>query len=121
MLVLLALLWFFRSALAVGALSWSLTVGTLATFAFAKLAIGHLNLATAFLSSIVIGNGINVGILVTARYLEELRAGRDGAEALGAALLAQHGRGHARGRADRGGRVRVADDHGVPRLPRTSG
>jgi uncharacterized protein len=85
-LVLLALLWFFRSPLAVGALSWSLAVGVLATFAFTELAIGHLNLATAFLSSIVIGNGINVGILVTARYLEELRAGRDGVAALGAAL-----------------------------------
>jgi hypothetical protein len=85
-LVMIALIWFFRSALAVGALSWSLAVGTLATFAFTELAIGHLNLATAFLSSIVIGNGINVGILVTARYLEELRAGRDGAVALAGAL-----------------------------------
>jgi uncharacterized protein len=85
-LVMAALIWFFRSALAVGALSWSLAVGTIATFAFTQLVIGHLNLATAFLSSIVIGNGINVGILVTARYLEELRAGRDGAEALAGAL-----------------------------------
>jgi predicted RND superfamily exporter protein len=85
-LVLAALIWFFRSALAVGALSWSLAVGTIATFAFTELAIGHLNLATAFLSSIVIGNGINVGILVTARYLEELRAGRDGVDALAGAL-----------------------------------
>ena len=57
-LVMFALIWYFRSALALGALSWSLAVGTLATFAFTELAIGHLNLATAFLSSIVIGNGI---------------------------------------------------------------
>lgn len=85
-LVLAALIWFFRSALAVGALSWSLAVGTITTFAFTELVIGHLNLATAFLSSIVIGNGINVGILVTARYLEELRAGRDGVDALAGAL-----------------------------------
>ena len=85
-LVMLALVWFFRSALALGALSWALAVGTLATFGFTELVIGHLNLATAFLSSIVIGNGINVGILVTARYLEELRAGRDGTEALANAL-----------------------------------
>jgi len=85
-LVMLALIWYFRSALAVGALSWSLAIGTLATFAFTRLAIGHLNLATAFLSSIVIGNGINVGILVTARYLEELRGGRDGVDALARAL-----------------------------------
>src|SRR5262249_50817158 len=33
-LVLIGLTWFFGSALAVGALSWSLAVGTLATFAF---------------------------------------------------------------------------------------
>lgn len=85
-LVMLGLIWFFRSGLAVGALSWSLAIGTTATFAFTQLVIGHLNLATAFLSSIVIGNGINVGILVTARYLEELRAGKDGAEALAGAL-----------------------------------
>ena len=58
----------------------------LATFAFARLSIGYLNLATAFLSSIVIGNGINVGILVTARYLEELRAGKSTSEALAAGI-----------------------------------
>jgi predicted RND superfamily exporter protein len=85
-LVLLGMIWFFRSVLAIGALSWALAVGTLATFAFTELVIGHLNLATAFLSSIVIGNGINVGILVTARYLEELRAGRDGVDALAGAI-----------------------------------
>ena len=85
-LVLGALFWFFRSLFAVGALSWSLAVGTVAAFAFTKLTIGHLNLATAFLSSIVIGNGINVGILVTARYFEELRGGKDGADALAATL-----------------------------------
>jgi predicted RND superfamily exporter protein len=85
-LVVLALIWYFRSVLAIGALSWSLTVGTILTFAFAKLSLGYLNAATAFLSSIVIGNGINVGILVTARYLEELRAGRTTREALEAAV-----------------------------------
>jgi len=86
LLVMIALIWYFRSALAIGALSWSLTVGTIVTFAFAKLTLGYLNAATAFLSSIVIGNGINVGILVTARYLEELRAGRTTTEALEAAV-----------------------------------
>lgn len=83
-LVLIALFWFFRSPLAVGALGWSLMVGTVTTFAFTLVSIGHLNLATAFLSSIVIGNGINVGILLTARYMEELRQGNP--EALAAAI-----------------------------------
>jgi predicted RND superfamily exporter protein len=85
-LVMIALVWYFRSILAIGALSWSLTVGTIVTFACAKLTLGYLNAATAFLSSIVIGNGINVGILVTARYLEELRAGKTASEALEAAV-----------------------------------
>ncbi len=85
-LVLIALVWYFRSVLAIGALSWSLTVGVVLTFAVAKLTLGYLNAATAFLSSIVIGNGINVGILVTARYLEELRAGKTASEALHAAV-----------------------------------
>jgi predicted RND superfamily exporter protein len=74
--VLAALLFYFRSAAAVLALSWSLTVGTLVTFAFTEISIGHLNIASAFLSSIVVGNGINFGIIFLGRYLEERRAGR---------------------------------------------
>jgi predicted RND superfamily exporter protein len=74
-LVLGALLLFYRSALAVGALAWALSVGVLGTFAFTFLAIGHLNIASAFLSSIVIGNGINSGLVLLARYLEEREQG----------------------------------------------
>jgi predicted RND superfamily exporter protein len=70
-LVIGALFLFYRSLAAVGALCWSLTVGVLATFAFTKLTIGSLNLASAFLSSIVIGNGINFGLVLLARYQEE--------------------------------------------------
>jgi uncharacterized protein len=82
--VLAALLIFFRSSGAVLALSWSLAVGALATFGFTRLAIGQLNIASAFLSSIVIGNGINFGIILLGRYLEERRAG----EAVDVALRA---------------------------------
>jgi len=85
-LVLLGLLLYYRSAVAVAALSWSLVVGAVVTFAIARLAVGHLNLATAFLSSIVIGNGINFGIILLARYMEERRAGHDGVDALAAAI-----------------------------------
>jgi predicted RND superfamily exporter protein len=85
-LVMFALAWYFRSALAIGALSWSLVVGTIATYAFAQLVIGYLNAASAFLSSIVIGNGVNVGILLTARYLEELRGGATDRDALANAI-----------------------------------
>ena len=61
-------------------------MGTLATFGFVRLTIGHLNSVTAFLSSIVVGNGINFGIIVLARYLEERRRPRAHAEALARAL-----------------------------------
>jgi predicted RND superfamily exporter protein len=85
-LVIGALLLFYRSLPAVGALCWSLTTGVLATFAFTKLTIGSLNLASAFLSSIVIGNGINFGLVLLARYQEERLRESDPAAALRAAV-----------------------------------
>jgi len=81
-LVLGALFLFYRSTLAVGALAWALSVGVLATFAFTYLTIGHLNIASAFLSSIVIGNGINSGLVLLARYSEERHQGLGIAKAL---------------------------------------
>ncbi len=86
LLCLGALLLYYRSAVGVAAQLWSLAVGTLATFAFTLATIGHLNIATAFLSSIVIGNGINFGIILLARHLEERRGGRGALEALAAAI-----------------------------------
>ncbi len=85
-LVMFALLVFFRSFTGVLALLWSLAVGASLTFGYTKLTVGHLNLASAFLSSIVIGNGINFGIILLARYFEERRAGRVGLPALAGAL-----------------------------------
>ncbi len=85
-LVLFAMFAYYRSVIAVGALSWALMVGALATFGFTQLGIGHLNLATAFLSSIVIGNGINFGIMLLARYMEERRTTDDPVAALAAAI-----------------------------------
>ncbi|MDO8644409.1 MAG: MMPL family transporter, partial [bacterium] len=43
------------------------------TFAITKLVIGHLNAQTAFLGSIVVGTGINYGIILIGRYFEERR------------------------------------------------
>jgi uncharacterized protein len=85
-LVLGALLLFYRSFTGVGALSWSLTVGVLCTFAFTRLTIGSLNLASSFLSSIVIGNGINFGMVLLARYGEERQKHPDPKAALRAAV-----------------------------------
>ncbi len=69
--VMLAMIVFYRSFWATSALVLSLFMGTLWTFGFAYFAIGYLNANTAFLASIVIGNGINFGIIFLARYLEE--------------------------------------------------
>lgn len=85
-LVALGLLVYYRSGRVVLAILWALAVGVAATFAAAWAAIGHLNIMTAFLFAIVIGNGINAGMIYAARYLEELRAGKDSREAMSSAL-----------------------------------
>ncbi|MDQ3368228.1 MAG: MMPL family transporter [Myxococcota bacterium] len=88
----LAMLLYYRSALVVASMLWALGVGLAATFAMARLTVGHLNVMTAFLFAIVVGNGINPGIIVVARYLEELRAGKAPKAAVAAAMAgALHG------------------------------
>lgn len=80
------LLFYYRTAWGVLAVLFALAVGVLATFAITALTIGHLNLLSAFLAAIVVGNGINSALLVLARYLEEARRNDDPAEAMAAAL-----------------------------------
>ena len=82
----MALLLFFRSWWAVGSLLWALTVGSVITFGLTEVFIGHLNLATAFLAAIIVGNGINPGIMLLARYQEERRNQRVGNQAIEAAI-----------------------------------
>jgi predicted RND superfamily exporter protein len=48
-------------------------IGVTWTFGFAYASIGSLNSSTGFLFSIVVGNGINFGIIYMARYLEARR------------------------------------------------
>ena len=74
-LVLLALWLYFRRWGAIAAIAGALAAGCAVTFGLAWPLLGHLNANTAFLGSIVIGNGINVGIIFVARYLERRRAG----------------------------------------------
>ncbi len=85
-LVLLVLRLAFRSTRAVLALAFALFVGCAWTFAWARLAVGELNSATAFLGPMVAGNGINAGIILMVRYLEERRTGADHPAALRTAL-----------------------------------
>lgn len=85
-LVGLAVLLYFRSRRLVATIVWSLAVGVLATLGLTWLLIGHLNIMSAFLTAIVIGNGINASLIVMSRYIEELHAGREPLDAIGPAL-----------------------------------
>lgn len=62
-----------------------LLLATVYTFAIASLPplrITELNSNTAFLGSIIVGNGINFGIVLLARYVEERRRGAAVADAM---------------------------------------
>jgi uncharacterized protein len=73
--VILSILLAFRVPRALPALALPLAVGTVWGFGAASLFVSSLGSSTAFLGSIVIGNGINPGIILLARYLEERRRG----------------------------------------------
>jgi predicted RND superfamily exporter protein len=75
--VSLALLIFFRWWPCVVALLLPLGLATVYAFALSSLlGVRVLNSNTAFLGSIIVGNGINFGIVQLARYMEERRAGQ---------------------------------------------
>ncbi len=76
LVVLIIFLYFLRARIVVF-LGITLVVGILITFAITRVAIGYLNAQTAFLASIIIGTGINYGIILMGRYLEERKAGRE--------------------------------------------
>jgi predicted RND superfamily exporter protein len=61
-------------------------IGAMLAFGVAELAFGYLNSSTAFLGSIILGNGINYAIVVMSRYEEQRARGDDSEAALGAAL-----------------------------------
>jgi uncharacterized protein len=72
-LVLLVIALYFRSVFALGYVFFPTLLGVATAFGITALAIGYLNTNTAFLGSIIIGNGINFGIILLARYREERR------------------------------------------------
>lgn len=86
LLVALVLVLYFRSATLLLLLIGTLGIATTAAFGTAAITIGHLNAATAFLGAIIAGNGINYGILLIARYLEE-RTRHDVDDAMAAAIV----------------------------------
>lgn len=72
-LVAVSMLVYFRTFWGVYALCAALFCGSFLTFGLTYFVVGYLNANTAFLGSIVIGNGINFGIIMLARYLEVRR------------------------------------------------
>jgi predicted RND superfamily exporter protein len=85
-LIGLVLSLYFRSATMLIILVGSLGVATVISIGIAAITVGQLNAATAFLGAIIAGNGINYGILLIARYLEERRK-HDVDTALAAAIV----------------------------------
>ena len=71
-LVLLSILLFFRDLRSVLSLGVAILSAVAVTFGLTRLAIGYLNTQTAFLGAIVVGNGINYGLIYLAR-MKQLR------------------------------------------------
>jgi predicted exporter len=87
--VLLAIALFYGWTRSIPALFLPLALAAVYAFGLASLPpfrITELNSNTAFLGSIIIGNGINFGIIQLARYLETRRQGKTVEEALVIAL-----------------------------------
>ncbi|HET6281305.1 MAG TPA: MMPL family transporter [Polyangia bacterium] len=61
-------------------------LGTIVAFAVADIAFGYLNSSTAFLGSIILGNGINYAIVLMSRYEEHRARGQSSGDALRSAL-----------------------------------
>ena len=69
----------------------SLFVALIMTFAWAKFAVGGLNLVTSFLPSLILGLGIDYGINFIAHFNEERRHGRKLSSALYHTMLNKGG------------------------------
>ncbi len=70
-LVLLVIILYYRSVFSLTYIFFPTLLGVAIAFAITALTIGYLNTNTAFLGSIILGNGINFGIILLARYREE--------------------------------------------------
>lgn len=73
--VLLLIVLFFGRPRSIVLLGVGLVPPVLASFAVADMTVDSLNASTAFLGSIIIGNGVNPNIIWLSRYFEERRGG----------------------------------------------
>lgn len=85
-IVLFLIILFFGRLRSVFLLGAGLLPPTLMSFAIAELTVDALNTSTAFLGSIIIGNGVNPNIIWLSRYFEERRRG----QAVDKAILTTH-------------------------------
>jgi predicted RND superfamily exporter protein len=74
-LVIASLLLFYRDVRSTVALAVAVLVAVAVTFGLTRLVIGYLNTQTAFLGAIVVGNGINYGLIYLARVNQLRRSG----------------------------------------------
>jgi predicted RND superfamily exporter protein len=74
-LVLISLFLFFRDLRSTIALGIAVLAAVALTFGLTRLVIGYLNTQTSFLGAIVVGNGINYGLIYLARVRQLRRAG----------------------------------------------
>src|SRR5206468_5146061 len=73
---------YFRGIRELMLMSGAVAVGAAVALGFAELWIGHVNAQTAFLGAIIVGTGINYGII----FLDRYRQARVGAQAFEQAL-----------------------------------
>lgn len=85
-LVLLALVLYFRRFRTIYLIFSGVIFGLVWMFALTRHQYGFLNSVTGFLGIVVLGNGINNAIVLVARYLEERRRGEEMPEAMETAL-----------------------------------
>ena len=81
-LVLLAIYLYFRRVAVLAVVGAPAVLGVLLALAMSRYTIHYLNANTAFLISIILGNGINSPIILLARYGEERRRGQAVPQAL---------------------------------------
>jgi predicted RND superfamily exporter protein len=77
---------YFRRLRAIPLTGIPAALGTLLAFAVAELSFGYLSSSTAFLGTIIIGNGINHAIVLMSRYEEHRARGAGPERALASAL-----------------------------------
>jgi predicted RND superfamily exporter protein len=74
-IVAISIVIYFRRLRSLPLIATSGVIGTVMAFAVAKIAFGYVNSSTAFLGSIILGNGINYAIILMSRYEENRASG----------------------------------------------